>query len=283
MTNNKYQISDEGIIYSLNEDGSVSKIGKIVDGKLFPIEDGSPNANVAFSPDADKPFMDMDAIFQLYGDIFGGKKVSGNPHAADYNQTKDACNLSKEEEIRIESKLGKLKSATINKEVFDNILLHLIDGFVWGKTSRKEMPNAICKDGTYYLYLNNTKSVFLYQNKNYKVFHSLSIEDVKEIPEQLKSALFFDECYSFNQWLYLIERIGLTININSREKRDYVSFFGQMAMDFVDRLGMLIFESELFSITFNLNSVDNDSPNVLKSIKITYKDSPEKSFWGKIF
>lgn len=283
MATNKYQISDEGIIYSLNEDGSVSKIGKIVDGKLFPIEDGASIANAAFSPETDKPFMDMDTIFQLYGDIFGGKKVSENPDSADYNKTKDVRYISKEDEIRIESKLGKLKTAAIDTGVFDYILLHLIDGLVWGKTSRKETPNAICKDGTYYLYLNNSKNVFLCQNKNYKVYHTLSIEDVKEMPEQLKTSLFFDECYSFNQWLFLIERIGLTITINSREERTYGGFFGQMAMDFVDRLGMLIFHSELFSITFNLNQVDNYSPNVLKSIKITYKASPEKSFWGKIF
>lgn len=283
MATNKYQISDEGIIYSLNEDGSVSKIGKIVDGKLFPIEDGAPTANSALSHDTDKPFMDMDTIFQLYGDIFGGKKVSEHLDSVDYNKVKDVCYINKEEEIRIESKLGKLKTTTIDTGVFDHILLHLIDGLVWGKTSRKETPNAICKDGTYYLYLNNSKSVFLYQNKNYKVFHTLSIEDVKEIPEQLRAALFFDECYSFNQWLFLIERIGFTIKMNSREKRTYMGFFGQMAMDFVDRLGMLIFESQLFSITFNLNPVDNDSPNVLKSIQITYKAAPEKSFWGKIF
>lgn len=285
MANNKYQISDEGIIYGLNEDGTVSQIGRIVDGELLPIEDDSDYiTRQAISTEAAESFIDMDTIFRLYGDIFSGKKVSEPTKKSDtHNQKGIDFSTYKEDQIRIETKINKLKTTSLNANIFDNILLHVIKGFVWGKTSRKDVSDTVYKDATYYYYLNENKSIYLYQNKNYKSFHSLIIENLAEMPDELRTVLFFDECYSFNQWLFLIERIGLRITINSREKHEYMSFFGKIATNFVDALGMLVFESELFSVTLNLNPVDNDSPCVVKSLKITYKPSPENSFWGKIF
>lgn len=283
MPNEKYKISEEGVIYSLNDDGSISQLGKIEDGKVSVIE-GCNYAGYQTNKKADSIY-DLDGIYKSFGDIFenGMNSIVSNTHTNESLNKKEAIHIDKEELLRLETKISKVKISTIDGEYFDNVLLHLIDGFIWGRTSRRDIRNCIYKESTYYYYLNNSKTLYLCQNKNYKVFHTFSIDNLKDMPEPLISALLFDESYSLNQWLTLIKSIGLSVKFNSREDREIQSFFGEIASKLYDPLGMLVFESNLFSITLNLNPGNEDALRIVKSICITYKLSPEKSFLEKLF
>lgn len=279
----KYKISEDGTIYSLNEDGSISQMGKIVDGKLSVIVDNN-DAKHQTNKRIESP-TDLESIFKSFGDIFGGSIVPSGSDAPTNTASdkKEETFINKEELHRLETRISKLKMSALNSEYFDNVLLHLIDGFTWGKTSRRDIKNYIYKDSTYYSYLNNSRTIYLYQNKNYKVFHTLSIDDLKHMPEQLMVSLFFDEGYSLNHWLTLIDYMGLSVKFNSRKGREIQTIFGKEASELYDSLGMLVFESKLFSITLNLRKGTDDALGIVKSIRITYKFSPEKTFLEKLF
>lgn len=278
----KYKISEDGTIYSLNEDGSISQMGKIVDGKLSAIDDNI-DANRQNSKIMESP-TDLDAIFQSFGDIFGGgidSSLSNAPSNSDSDKKEDSF-INKEELHRLETRLSKLKMSALGSEYFDNVLLHLIDGFTWGKTSHKDIKNCIYKDSTYYSYLNNSRTICLYQNKNYKAFNTLSIDDLTHMPEQLIASLFFDEGYSLNHWLTLIEYMGLSVKFNSRKVREIQTIFGKVASELNDSLCILVFESKLFCVTLNLRKGTDDALGIVKSIRIAYKFSPEKTFFEKL-
>lgn len=266
-TNNKYRISEDGIIYSLNDDGSISQLGKIVDDKVSAISDRS---------DEDYQFdYNCDGLKYSRCDEISNEKYESTNNPDSSGESTD----HKGEFIRLETQLNQLKSRSINIEYFDKVLLSLIDGFIWGKTSYKDIPASIYRESTYYYYLDISKKTYLYQNKNYKVFHTLSIDDISLLPIKLKTLLYFEESYSFKQWLKYIDLIGLKIGFNSRKRIEGPSIFG----DLFSEMGMLTFESNLFSITLNLYPIEDNDLNVVKSMRITYKLSPERSFLGKLF
>lgn len=287
----KYNISEDGIIYSLNDDGSISQIGKIIDGKISVIEDdmGSKPYNISMR---NEYYLNKgNDILNSMDDILGEDSIkTDNNETSEYDTASIAKLLAKEEQIRVASKINGLKSLSIDRAYFDKIMLTLIDGFVWGKTSSKNINSSYYKDSTYYYYLDSSKKIYLYQNKNYKVFHTLSVTDLKFLPERLKSQLYFDEMYSLNQWLFLIDSFGLSVKFNSRElqrkmQRECNSIFGGFPVSFIrGGLELLEFESNLFSVTLFLkDNTNDDSPQIVSSINITYKAAPEKSFIGNLF